>query len=95
MKPLDHRNKVIREFWEAEPEDVKAAIAAYREHRFLYGASSDEEDSEGSNQEEDSDWEEDDEAEGASAAGKRRQRKSKPPLDPVEAKAKNYNEYVF
>lgn len=93
MKALDFSNKVVREFWEQEPQDVKDAITQYREHRYLHGASSDE-DSEKEDGDSDSDEGEEDEGEkddraASVAAGGKDRRKT--PLDPIEAKAREYH----
>lgn len=99
LTPLDHRNRIIKELWAKEPEDVKQKIEIYREHRLTHGASSDEKGSDEDDSEDDSDeddrWEDDTaQAEGTAggAKGKGKQKTQAPPSDPVEAKAKVYHE---
>lgn len=98
LKPLDHRNRVLKEFWEEESEDVKKQIDLYWEHLFKHGSSSGEEDGGGEDSdEENSDgedkWKEDeaqDEGIAASARDKGKAKKKAP--DPAEARAKEYHE---
>lgn len=91
MKALDFCNKVVREFWEQEPQNVKDAIAEYREHRFQHGASSDEDNEGGDDDDEDSDEEEGSEDDAAASIAGGGKGKQKMPLDPVEAKAREYH----
>lgn len=91
IKPLDFSNKVVREFWEKEPQAVKDVIAEYREHRYLHGASSDE-DSDGDDSDSDNGEEDECEEDNASAnisGGNNGKQKTR--LDPVEEKAKEYH----
>ncbi|KAF7983641.1 hypothetical protein HWV62_20586 [Athelia sp. TMB] len=79
IKEIEFRNSVIREFWKEEPEDVKKAIDAYRENRFLRGESSDEDESS-----DNEDWDED-RAEDVDNPKEK-------PLTDAELQAKEYNE---
>ncbi|KAF7971012.1 hypothetical protein HWV62_22281 [Athelia sp. TMB] len=98
IAPLDFRNKVIREYWEDEPDKVKAEIAEYREHRFLHGGSSDEESDDEADEDDiehgrgGSELESDKESEEDSIRQARQKGKAKLPLDPVVEKAKEYNQ---
>ena len=57
---VEFRNRIIRQYWEDEPQEIRDQIDAYREHRYLHGASSDEEDSEEGGADDDDDDGDDD-----------------------------------
>lgn len=84
---MDFRNKVVREFWEQESQDVKNTVTEYRERRYLQGASSDED---GESESESDSGEEDKDNASASIVGGGKG-KQKTPLDPAEAKAREYH----
>ncbi|KAF7974575.1 hypothetical protein HWV62_11950 [Athelia sp. TMB] len=84
MRAIDYRNKIIKELWDNEPQEVKDEITEYREYHYQHGSSSEEDDN-------------DDNDDFGSDSGNARDRlKNKAPesqpLTPVEAKAKEYNE---
>lgn len=90
IKPVDFRNKLVREFWEQEPQAIKDEVAQFREYYYLHGGSSDE-DSEGESDDK-SDGEEDEDDGGTAAVSTAggREGKHKTPVDSVEAKAREY-----
>ncbi|KZP16525.1 hypothetical protein FIBSPDRAFT_975600 [Athelia psychrophila] len=96
IKVVDFRNKLIREFWELEPEEVRDEIEKYREDHYLRGGLSEEDggqDEDGDDGASDQDSENDDDGGNATAStsgGCRGKGKPEAPLDPVEAKAKEY-----
>lgn len=98
MKPLDHRNKIIREQWELEPPEVKKEVEAFRERRVTHQGSSDEAGSERVNTGDDEESDDEDHGSGSTRAAsvvEKGKRKAKQPVDDVEAKAIAYNEYVL
>ncbi|KAF7976813.1 hypothetical protein HWV62_5682, partial [Athelia sp. TMB] len=93
MQPLHHRNRVIREFWNLEPQEVIDEIAAYRERRFLNGGSSDEDDDQEDNEDSGDDEFSDNENNGqAASANTHKKRKANAQLASNEAKAREYND---
>lgn len=94
LKPLDHRNKLVREFWESETQEVKEEIAAYREKLYLQGALSDE-DGEGDSEVSDGEYHEDGYERRETSVPSKGKRKAKQPLTSTEAQAVEYNKSVL
>lgn len=90
LKPLNHRNRTVREFWKSEPQDIKDEIAAYREKIFLRGESSDQDSDSGEEDSDGKDNEDENEHEATSVPGNRR-KKAKEALTSAEAKAVEYH----
>lgn len=97
IKELKFRNMVVRELWELEPKEVREEIGKFREELYLKEELEDEESSEDEDgvddaSEKESDIEHDDDHGNAAASVTReRKGKKKTPLDPLEAKAKEYH----
>lgn len=85
MKPLDHRNKVIREYWDDETEETKLEITEYREWLYTHGSSEDED-----TNDEDGAEVGDEEDEGNEPAGKGKG-KAAQLITTAEAKAQQYH----
>ncbi|KAF7964683.1 hypothetical protein HWV62_4185, partial [Athelia sp. TMB] len=81
MKPLEHSNKVVAEYWKKEPQTIIDEIAEYREYLYLHPEAADRNDeSEYSNDDPEDDWLDDD---GLDA-------KMDKAFDPLEATAREY-----
>lgn len=87
MKCIEHRNKVVREHWDDETEEVKKEIAEYREWLYAHGP----EDEGNDEEDEDEFGDNEDEGDEDNAPVGKGKGKATHPISPAEAKAQEYH----